>query len=348
MCKKSILLGLLLCLSSATLIGCGKQQNMEPVTIQTQEVEETIEPPSTEPEESIQNANIDKLLGQWKVTEHAVSDNSQVYSCNAIMEHFLGRTIVIEENSITKSLYYWPQQTTYVTHTYDYVEKQLELSDEYANRNEFIDDWYEEIQKQKMEVYTFYVGQVGRRGKFEYIILENGKVLCQYEGMYYYMDPYVQAKTDIALEELYGCWRTERLISYQAGWKGNNEDVERGSFGGSKPVLTEKEGANFYPLDYYNATFNLTEDSATLHLEDGTSEQYAIHLFSSQTVDTVSYEKENGIHDRLGVTNEDILVYTANIDGQTDEMLWNGDVIVIDENRIIVKLYQGWYMLVRE
>ncbi len=65
-------------------------------------------------------------------------------------------------------------------------------------------------------------------------------------------------------------------------------------------------------------------------------------------VGNVSYEAEKGIHDRLGVTNEDILVYTANIEGQTDEMLWNGDIIVIDENRIIVKLYQGWYMLVRE
>ena len=289
----------------------------------------------------------DGISGRWKVTEYVVTDNGILVPSYNIAEHFLGRSIVIEKDKIIKSIGYWPEQVDYVTTPYRHVEKQVEDGSAYAVRNGYKDFWYEKFADKMLEVYTFWNSDEAKENGDEFIFTEEGKALCMYLGSYFYMEPYMPAKTNINTEQLYGTWKVERLVSYQDGWKGNNAVLPEARRFEPDTVYLESEGAEFYPLDYYAAAFVLNMDSAVLHMENGTEEQYIINRYESELVDTKTYQKEEGIHDELGLTNEEIQVLDVDVANDSEAMLWDGKIVVVSEEKMIIKLHQGWFLLVK-
>lgn len=173
-------------------------------------------------------------------------------------------------------------------------------------------------------------------------------MLCKYMGAYFYMEPYKSADTDLESEQLYGTWKVERLVSYQDGWRGNNEVLPEARSFKPDTVYLEEEGAEFYPLDYYGAAVDINDTSVVLRMENGTKEQYAVSQYQSELVDTEAYETEKGIHDKLGITNNRMEVVKADITNLSGEMLWDGEIVVVNETQIIAKLYQGWFWFVKE
>ena len=173
-------------------------------------------------------------------------------------------------------------------------------------------------------------------------------MLCKYMGAYLYMEPYISADTDLESEQLYGTWKVERLVSYQDGWRGNNEVLPEARSFEPDTVYLEEDGAEFYPLDYYGTVMDINNTSVVLRMENGTEEQYTINQYEPELVNTEDYEKKKGIHDELGITNDRIEVVKADITNSSGEMLWDGEIVVVNETQIIVRLYQGWFWLVKE
>ncbi len=61
-------------------------------------------------------------------------------------------------------------------------------------------------------------------------------------------------------------------------------------------------------------------------------------------IDKHDYQKEKGVHDGLGITNEEIQVFRGE-GKKEDSKFLEGEIIVMNKNEVIMKLYQGWYLL---
>ena len=75
----------------------------------------------------------EKIFGKWKVTEHFCYTH-YLFPSTCFYEHFLGRSIEIDEEKITKSIWYWPDEVDYVVDNYQRMER--EVKDAYAFGNE--------------------------------------------------------------------------------------------------------------------------------------------------------------------------------------------------------------------
>lgn len=288
----------------------------------------------------------EKIFGKWKVTEHFCYTNG-LFPSSCFYEHFLGRSIEIDEEKIVKSIWYWPDEVEYVVDNYRYMERVVEDASVFGDEERLPNFWYDKYKGQKVEVYHFYESENARNEIATYAITKDGSVLCQYMGAYLYMEPYTSANTNLEPEQLYGTWKVERLVSYQDGWRGNNAVLSEVRRFEPDTVYLEGEGAEFYPLDYYEVAVDINGTSVSLRMENGTEEQYAINQYESELVNTETYEKEKEIHDKLGITNEQIEIVKADIIDPSEEMLWDGEFVVVNETQIIIKLYQGWFWLVK-
>ncbi len=171
-----------------------------------------------------------------------------------------------------------------------------------------------------------------------FVVTEEGEVLCWYLFDIYYMERYREAVTDMREEELYGEWKVRRLVSYQDGWRGRNR-----WFGGTG--YREEDGGFFYPESYLGNTVIIREDGTELYDgSGGLPDRLGTGGYTSAIVDKYGYQNEKGIHDELGLTNEEIQVFTGNIREPGNSIL-DGEIVAVSRTEVIIKIYQGWYLL---
>lgn len=284
----------------------------------------------------------ENLKGKWKVTEFLTRE-SYLEPSYSYYEPFLGRSINIMPDQIIESIEYWPGNVEYFYLPYDEVMIEDIDATEYGGKNHMLEPWFEKYRGQKMTRFT-YCG--ASHYNISFFKTEQGEMLCQYIGNYYYMEPYIEANTDLKPEQLFGEWEVERLLSYQDGWRGNNVMYpEAKRFDEDLEPYTEEEGANFYPEIYYDMIFTIDEESVLFYGEDECLAKYEVARYVSQIYDIQEYQTEKGIHDELGITNDKIQVVKGIFEDEEKEMLLDGEIVVIDDKRMIVKIDQGWYML---
>lgn len=285
----------------------------------------------------------ESLKGQWKVTEF-LTCKSYLVASYSYYEPFLGRSINIMPDQIIESIHYWPGDVEYFYFPYDEVVVEDIDATEYGGKNHMLKPWFEKYDGQKMTQFIYCGAPDYKVSFFE---TEQGEMICQYLCNYYYMEPYVEANTDLKPEQLFGEWKVERLVSYHDGWRGNNvmypeakrlyEDLE---------PYTEEEGANFYPQEYYDMIFTIDEEFVSLYGEAECLAEHDIIGFDSQIHNTHEYQMEKGIHDELGITNDKIQVIEVIFADEEKEGLLDGEIVIIDDKRIIMKIDQGWFLLV--
>lgn len=282
--------------------------------------------------------------GKWKVTEFLTRE-SYLAASYSYYEPFLGRSISIMSDQIIESINYWPGDVEYFDFPYDEVMVEVIDAAEYGSKNYMLEPWFERYDGQRMTQFI-YCGTPDY--KVSFFKTEQGEMICQYLCNYYYMEPYIEVNTGLKPEQLFGEWKVERLISYHDDWRGNNvmypeakrlyEDLE---------PYTEEEGANFYPEAYYNMIFTIDEKSVSLYGEDECLAEYEITGYDSQIHNTHEYQAERNVHDELGITNDKIQVIKGIFADEKKKALLDGEMVVIDDKRMIMKIDQGWFRLTK-
>ena len=269
------------------------------------------------------------LEGQWKVTDYVAS--WYITASFDYYEDFLGRSIVIEPNRIIKSFGNYGKQED-VVFRYRTVEVETVNGETYGSR--LGEEWYQKYAEQKVTVVNF----SGQWNSMSFVVTEGGEVLCWYLSDIYYMERYREAVTDMREEELYGEWKVRRLVSYQDGWRGRN-----GRFFGTK--YREEDGGYFYPESYLGNTVIISEDGMEIYGGSGMlPDRLETGGYTSAIVDKYGYQNEKGIHDELGLTNEEIQVFTGNI-REPENSILDGEIVAVSRTEVIIKIYQGWYLL---
>ena len=68
-------------------------------------------------------------------------------------------------------------------------------------------------------------------------------------------------------------------------------------------------------------------------------EEQSVSGYDMQIHNKNYYQEQNGMYDELGIANEEIQVFSGNSSGGVDDMLLNGDFVVVDDEKIITKIY---------
>ena len=299
---------------------------------------ETEEKPTSETEELI------SLEGEWKVTEHIAGQVR--LSAHSHEEHYLGRSITIGAETIIRSLDFWPNGLDYKLYRYCMTEFETISSKDsrFYGENNLDEGWDKALGEQDLTLVTYSMGKDDYiSNKQSFLITQDGQVICEYYGRYYFMERYKEADTDLSIEELLGNWCVKRLVSYQNGWKGNNSVGRAWERIYHRPI-SEEEGANFYPEEFLNNIVKIEAEGIKLYRENQLLESCTLEGYTSLLLDKHDYQKEKGVNDGLGISNREIQIFVG--EGQAgDGKLLDGEIVVINDSEAIMKLYQGWYLL---
>ena len=281
------------------------------------------------------------LEGQWKVTDYLASRDVTVeYD---FYEHFLGRSIYIRPNRIIKSFGLWADLREDVVSQYRTVETETVNGGTYGRK--LGKEWQKKYGDQDVTVITYDMPESREwNASSTFVVTEEGEVLCWYLGNIYYMERYREAVTDMEEKELYGEWKVRRLVSFQDGWKGRNDQFYAAEY---REYLKygEEDGGYFYPESYLGNTVIIGEDGMEIYGGSGVlPDRLETGGYTSAIVDKYGYQNEKGIHDELGLTNEEIQVFTGNIREPGNSIL-DGEIVAVSRTEVIIKIYQGWYLL---
>lgn len=284
------------------------------------------------------------LVGEWKVTEQVASQ--MMLSDHSIEEHYWGRSITIGPETIITSLNYWPNGINYKIDRYCMVESEIVSSKDsrFYGKNYLDEGWEKALGDQDLTLVTYSMGEEGYSyDKQSFLVTQDGRVICEYFGRYYFMERYKEAEIDVSIEKLLGKWYVKRLVSYQNNWKGNNSVAVAWERTYNRPI-SEEEGANFYPEEFINNIVEVEAEGIKLYQKNRLVESYMVEDYISLLMNKYDYQKEKGVYDGLGIVNEEIQVFKDKGLIREGKIL-EGEIIVINEKEIVMKLYQGWYLL---
>lgn len=299
---------------------------------------------------------IDYLKGQWKITElAAIQLYGRIYWSE---EEYLGRSISISPGKIERSIGYWPFDLNRSIGQYEYWTSEQTMVYDWAGKAGIsnITGWYDEYMDEIVNIISFYKKEDDFKKGYDpvevYILFEDGSVQTQYIEGWYKIERFLESKTNLSIEELWGTWNVERFISYKDDWIGNRKQLElcRKNIESFAPELSgweETEGIDFYPKDYYGYSLLMDRGKISIMSGNETIEEHKIQKYEEKQADKKIYEQEKGIHDELGISNEKIEVIVAGFVDRDGSDILDNEIVVVDETRIIIKIEDGWFLLTR-
>ena len=295
----------------------------------------------------------ESLKGKWKVTELVeICRTGTTYWAE---ETYLGRSIEISDNRIEKSIDYWPGYLYKQVEKYQFCRNEEIPAERVFARAELLNSkgLYDRHRDDMANYISFYKNRNDFDNDYpfdEYAIIQDGNVYTQLYDGWYKIEPYVQACTNIKVEDLFGEWEVKRLVSYEEGWIGERSMLElnRGAIDSFMPEMRnweEAEGIDFHVKEYYGDVLQIEPNKICLQSESGLKDEHDITQFETYTCNTRNYQYMRGIHDELGIINDEIQVIAGQFEENREQSLLDGDIVVIDNMNIIVKIERGWYLL---
>lgn len=294
----------------------------------------------------------ESLKGKWKVTE--LIEICRTGTTYWAEETYLGRSIEISDKRIEKSIYFWPSNQYKFREDYEFCKKEEILAERFWARAELLNSrgWYDLHRSEMVNYILFYKNKNDFEENYpfdEYVIFQDGSVYAQFFDGWYKIEPYVQSCTDIKIEDLFGNWMVKRLVSYEDGWVGERSLLEfnKGQIE-MMPELRnweEAEGIDFQVKEYYGDVLQIEQKKICLQSKSRVKDKHDIMQFETYTCNTKNYQYVKGIHDELGIINDEIQVITGQFAEENEQSLLDGDIVIIDKKNIIVKIEKGWYLL---
>lgn len=295
----------------------------------------------------------ESLRGRWKVTE--LSEICRSGTTYWAEETYLGRSIEISGKKVEKSIYYWPGALYKSIEEYPFCRSEEIPAERFFARAEMLDSkgWYDLHKDEMINYISFYKSKYDYEENYpfdQYAISEDGSVYTLFFDGWYKIEPYVQACTDLEMENLFGEWMVKRLVSYEEGWIGERSllELNRGQVDSFTPELKnweEVDGIDFQVKEYYGNVLHIESNKIYLQAESELKDEHDITQFSTDICNTRNYQYVKGIHDELGITNDKIQVITGQFAEENEQSLLDRDIVVVDNKNIIVKIEKGWYLL---
>lgn len=267
--------------------------------------------------------------GKWKVTRH-LTTYYRAYSY-FFRQHYLGRTVILGENSVEKSIVAWP----------DYLEwEKIQFDDSdivsYSTQDEWLDidslwmiEDYADIEQVR---FLRYIDEMydGSDYCVDYIvILDKTHIVYGFCGGDYLLEPFQYCDPKVSEKDLNGTWKIAYLDSYENSYEGGFEEIEKEAPG---RIL---QGTNFKAEDWLGKSVIVSEDE--VRILETARQTVGIEVRKTGREDL---EQEMDIHDGLSIYDDEILV--CNIKCQDGE-----DIVCVpvNKNQMIMRIEEGWFML---
>ena len=316
----------ILILLTALLAGCCTSFQM---STKTKGTEHGLENTDTEQE----NVKSDNLFeGKWKVTGIvAISPMSRI---DCYSYHYLGRTVIIGDDRIETSIWYWPYELGWRTQEYDYAEiDYINYEDSWlqhdSNWGLVYDIWGEDY----MPFIRFY--KKGEKTCVDHaVILDESHLAYGFQPGYYLLEPFSYGNPDLDRSSIMGEWRVAFLDSYDNGYEGGWKEIEEVRIVYQERI-DELNGSDFYAENWLNK--RIVIGSAELEIDN---QIYSIISIHEEKVPKKEFEDEWEIHDELSLYDDMLNVVFIECE---DNYVF--PVVLVDEQRVIVHIEQGWFML---
>lgn len=316
----------ILILLTTLLAGCHTSFQ---TSIKTKGTEYEFENTDTEQE----NAGSDNLFeGKWKVTGIVAISHMAPIDCYSY--HYLGRTVIIGDNSIETSIWYWPYELGWRTQEYDYAEiDYINYEDSWLHHNQ---DWvtvYDIWGEEYMPFIRFYSKDAGRCVDHA-VILDESHLAYGFPPGYYLLEPFSYGNPDLDRCSIMGEWQVAFLDSYDKSYEGGWKEIEEVRIVYQERI-DELNGSDFYAENWLDK--RIVIGSAELEID---SQTYTIRNIYEEKVAKKEFEGEWGIHDELSLYDDVLNVVFIECE---DNYVF--PVVLVDEQRVIVHIEQGWFML---
>lgn len=274
----------------------------------------------------------DMYKGKWKTTYIIEEDfRSRI---NYFPQHYLGRTVIIGDECIERSIWYWPLELDWRTEEYDRSEISFfNCEDSWVKSNTNWDTMYKIWGEEKMPFLRFY--RADKEYCIDYIIILDERHLAYgWPGGYYLLEPFSWCNPDMDKEDIIGEWNVAFLDSYDETYEGGWKEIEE-----TRPTYSDRmdelQGSDFYAEEWFDKKIVISRNE--LVLDSNMSEVDSIR---EEMVSREDFEREWGIHDGLSINNDTIkVVFVECTDGSSIP------IIPVDKQKIIIHIGQGWFML---
>ena len=189
---------------------------------------------------------IDWYEGKWKVT--ALIDTYYKARTDFYPQHYLGRTVIIGDDTIETSTWYWPFELDWRIERYDYKKLLFGNYDspwirQHGNWLHIYQIWEDKtfpfiVFESEEDFYTNYV-----------IILDQHHLAYKWMGGYYLLEPFAWCDADMGKDDIFGEWEIAFLDSYHSDYEGGFEEIEetRTTY---HEKMDELNGSDFYAQDW--------------------------------------------------------------------------------------------------
>lgn len=286
-----------------------------------------------------EDESVEQYYGQWKVTEYIPLNRAVVEQTIWQEEHYLGRTVEITENNISKSIYYWPDELEEHLISYDFCEvADIEKDDTWITQNAETLRW---LEGEYFNDSTIKILKFFQEGEEEFpetycaVTRDNQHLIVSWLSGEYLLEKFDTQNNEISLEDIFGEWKIDRLDSYDSTYEGQIKDVEY-----IPEYRTEHlKLSEFYAPDWFSQSVNVTEDE----LKIGANINGKITSIQSQVVNKDQFEKQQGIHDGLSLNNEELSVWQIYYGDGNDVLT----VVPVNKNKMIAHIEMGWFVLTK-
>lgn len=280
-----------------------------------------------------ENAETDNLFeGKWKVTGIVAISYMSRIDCYSY--HYLGRTVIIGDDSIETSIWYWPFELGWRTQEYDYAEVDyINYEDPWLQHDQ---DWlavYDIWGEEYMPFIRFYRKEKATCVDYA-VVLDESCLAYRFPPGYYLLEPFSYSNPDLDRSNIMGEWHVAFLDSYDNSYEGGWKEIEEVRVVYQERI-DELNGSDFYAENWLEKRIAI--GSAELEID---SQIYFIRNIYEEKVSKKEFEEEWGIHDGLSLYDDVLNVVFIECE---DNYVF--PVVLVDEQRVIVHIEQGWFML---
>lgn len=274
--------------------------------------------------------NIADYEGKWKVIKLLTYTKDK---SNFFPEHYLGRTVVVGENFVEQSIWEWPWLLEWASEYYDYADVVY-----YSKDEEWVPKYCHSEVKELVDgdkihfIRYFNKSQYGDYCTNYFVILDKTHLICSFLGSYYLLEPFRYCDPTVSEKNLNGTWEIAYLDSYENSYEGSYEEIEK------EAPRSSLKGTDFNVEDWLGKSVTVSENEVRIS-ETG----YQTAGMESGKIRREDFEQKMDIHDGLSIYDDEILV--CNIKCQNGE---NIICVPVNENQMIMRIEEGWFMLEKE
>lgn len=278
--------------------------------------------------------------GKWKVTQQLTKYSNT--RTTFFSHHYLGRTVVLGETYVEKSILEWPYYLEWTKEEYDFAEVAWFSKNDPWVLGNVAEDFDKFVKSEKVQ-FIRYLNEGVDENVYcadKFIVLDNTHLAYSFIGGYYLLEPFQHCDPKINSSTLLGNWEITYLDSYEDSYEGGFEEIEELTKYGSamRDQMSAITGTDFEADKWLGKTIYISEE--TLNISETS---FQIKAIEEYRVLRENFEKEKGIHDGFSIYDDEINVCIIKSD--------NGEEVIcvlVNEDHVIINIEQGWFMLTRK